>query len=166
MLHLKQRGYLVWQGLQLGSGFEVELTYARGVRVVGDVIGLNDHYEFTPALAHFLALNRDLISQHLPSVQEKIADYRRHYRREYQTKARVLTYRFLSFVYDRPRDPTGLAESSIQFERDMRVRQLMVGSEAVFEAAYDRLAAVTISEATTWWYIFWVRVHHRLPFPV
>jgi hypothetical protein len=31
----------------------------------------------------------------------------------------------------------------------------MVGSEAVFEAAYERLAAVSTSEAATWWYIFW-----------
>jgi len=67
----------------------------------------------------------------------------------------VLTYRFLTYVYDQPRDPTGLAKSSIEFERDLRVRQLMVGSEAVFETAYERLAAVSTSQVATWWYIFW-----------
>jgi hypothetical protein len=109
----------------------------------------------TPPLAKFLALNQDLVLERVRDIEAIIVGYRHHHRKECRAKARILTYRFLSFVYDRPRDPTGLAESSIEFERDMRVRQLMVGNEAVFEAVYQRLSAVSSSELATWWYIFW-----------
>lgn len=147
---------MIWQDLQLGSGFDVELTYARGVQVDGDIIGLNDDYDLTSPLARFLALNRELIPESLAHLEHVLSDYRSRHRHDCHRKNRVLTYRFLSFVYDQPREPTGLAESSIEFERDLRVRQLMVGSEAVFEAAYERLAAVQTTETATWWYIFWV----------
>jgi hypothetical protein len=128
------------------------------VRVDGGIIGLTDDYELTPALSRFLVLNQDLILRRLEHIEATLGGYRQHYRREYRTKANVLTYRFFTHVYDRPQDPTSLAKSSIEFERDLRVRQLMVGSEAVFEAAYERLTVVSTSEAATWWYIFWVRI--------
>jgi len=134
---------------------DVELTYAKNVRVDGGIIGLTDDYELTPALARFLVLNQDLIPRRLEHIEATLNGYRHYYRRECHKKANVLTYRFLTYVYDQPRDPAGLAKSSIEFERDLRVRQLMVGSEAVFEAAYERLAVVSTSEAATWWYIFW-----------
>jgi hypothetical protein len=158
VLQIKRRGHLIWKGLHLGSGFEVELTYGNNVKADGGIIGLNDDYDLTQPLARFLALNQDLVLDRLRNIEAIIASYRHHHRKECRTKARVLTYRFLSFVYDHPRDPTGLAESSIEFERDMRVRQLMVGNEAVFEAAYQRLSAVSSSELATWWYVFWVNL--------
>lgn len=148
---------MVWQDLQFGSGLDVELTYAHGVRVDGGVIGLDDDYDLNPALARFLALNESLIPDRLVYVESALFDYRRQRKKECSMKADVLSYRFLSFVYNKPRDPIGLAESSIALERDLRVRQLMVGSEAIFEAAYKRLSTVGTSEVATWWYIFWVR---------
>lgn len=155
----------MWHGIQLGSGLDVELIYDRHVRVNGEVVGLQDDYHFTSSLARFLALNQSLISDKLSHLEVTIDAYREHHRRECQMKADVLSYRFLSFVYNQPRDPTGLAESSIVSERDLRVRQLMVGSEAIFEITYKRLAAVTTTEAATWWYIFWVRlISHVLNF--
>lgn len=142
--------------MQLGSGFDVELIYARNVRVPGEIIGLNDDYDLTAPLARFLELNQDLISVMLPGLDKTISAYRHHRRKECRWKAQVLTYRFLSYVFDQPRDPGGLVNSFIDFERDLRVRELMVGSEAVLQAAYERLTVVSSSEAATWWYIFWV----------
>lgn len=78
-------------------------------------------------------------------------------REEHGRKVSVLSYRFLDRVYETPREPVGLAESSIEGEADVRVRALMVGSERVFETAYERLREVERSEARAWWYIFWVR---------
>ncbi|KAJ7103568.1 hypothetical protein B0H15DRAFT_812784 [Mycena belliarum] len=155
VLRIKRRGHMQWGDLQLGSGFQIELNYAKDVKVAGDIIGLNDDYELTPDLARFIALNQDLIPRRLGHIEEIISDYRRHHRKECRWKSHVLTYRFLTHVYDRPREPSGLAESSIQFERDSRVRQLMTGNEAVFQTAYERLEAVSTSRAATWWYIFW-----------
>lgn len=128
----------------------------------GDLIGVTEDFELTPPLAHFLALNEDLILSRLGKLEALISAYRRHHEKECRHKAHVLSYRFLSHVYDQPRAPTGLAESSIEFERDLRVRQLMLGNEAVFEAAYDRLCAVSTTETATWWYIFWVFLFHLL----
>jgi hypothetical protein len=155
VLQIKRNGYLLWDEVELGSGFKIQLKYDRKVVLDGDLIGLTEDFELTSPLAHFLALNEDLIFTRLGKIESLIAAYRRHHKKECQYKAQVLSYRFLSHVYDQPRSPTGLAQSSIEFERDLRVRQLMVGNEAVFEAAYSRLCAVSTSETATWWYIFW-----------
>lgn len=165
VLQIKRQGYLVWDGMELGSGFDIQLAYSKNIKVPGDVIGLNDDYDLTPTLARFLAYNRELIPGRLKFMEKTIFNYRRHHRAECRRKHQVLTYRFLSHVYDQPRDPSGLAESSIEFEQDPRVRRLMAGSGAVFEASYERLASVSRSEAATWWYIFWVGLnsHYHLP---
>ncbi|KAJ6604613.1 hypothetical protein DFH09DRAFT_1123281 [Mycena vulgaris] len=155
VLRIKRRGHLEWDGLQLGSGFDIELNYAKDVRVDGDIIGLNDDFDLTPDLARFIALNQDLIPRRLAHIEETLFNYRRHHRKECRWKSHVLTYRFLTHVFDRPRESSGLAESSIQFERDLRVRQLMVGNEAVFQTAYERLEAVSSTPTATWWYLFW-----------
>lgn len=146
----------MYQGVQLGSGLQVQLKYDRGVLADGSVIGLDDDYDLTPALARFFALNERLIPHRLEELEKVLETYRHDHMQQFKTKADVLSYRFLAFVYNQPRDPIGLAESSIESERDLRVRQLMVGSEAIFEITYERLAAVTTTEAATWWYIFWV----------
>jgi hypothetical protein len=156
VLRIKRHGHLRWQGFHFGSGFDVELTYSKNIRVDGGVIGLTEDYDLTRPLAQFLTLNQDLINERVPLIEAALANYRQFYREECRWKSRVLSYRFLSLVYDHPRNPTGLAESSIEFERDMRVRQLMLGSSAVFHAAYERLRVVTSSELATWWYLFWV----------
>ncbi|KAF8961003.1 hypothetical protein BDZ97DRAFT_1830853 [Flammula alnicola] len=155
VLSIKRRGHLTWQGLHLGSGFDIRLKYARDVKLPSEVIGLNEDFDLTSSLARFLEINKQLIDEDLFVIEEKLSQYRRHHRKEFRWKSRVLTYRFLSFVYDRPRDPDGLAQSSIEFERDSRVCHLMAKSDAVFKSAYTRLATVSTSEAATWWYIFW-----------
>lgn len=156
MLQIKRNGYLLWDKVELGSGFKIQLAYDKKVVMDGDLIGLTEDFELTSPLARFLALNEDLIFSRLGKLESLISGYRRHHQKECQHKAHVLSYRFLSQVYDNPRSPTGLAQSSIEFERDLRVRQLMLANEAVFEAAYARLYAVSTTETATWWYIFWV----------
>ena len=146
----------MFEGLNLGSGFDVELTYAKGVVVDGSVIGLNDDYELTTPLARFLALNEELISDPLSRVETIISRYRHYERRECRLKADALSYRFLTAVYNKPQEPAGVTESSIEFERDPRVRKLILESEGAIQIAYDRLVAVSRSELATWWYIFWV----------
>ncbi|TFK57131.1 hypothetical protein OE88DRAFT_1620976 [Heliocybe sulcata] len=155
VLGIKHRGRLPWEGFQFGSGFEIELTYGKNVKVDSSIIGLNDDYDLTQSLARFLAMNQELIPYRLSSLEAALHRYKEHYRKESHFKSHVLSYRFLSYVYDRPRDPSRLAESSFEFERDLRVRQLMAGSEVVFQANYERMEAVSTSEVATWWYIFW-----------
>lgn len=163
VLQVKRRGYLTWHGLQFGSGFDVRLEYAKRVKVSAEVFGLNDDYDLTPPLARFLEVNRHIIQKRLPMIEDNIFSYRHHLRRESQWKSQVLSYRFLSHIYNQPRDPDGLSSSSIAFERDLRVRDLMLNNEAVLQAAYKRLESVSRSAVVTCWYIFWVRncpVHH------
>ncbi|KAI0068240.1 hypothetical protein BV25DRAFT_1867258 [Artomyces pyxidatus] len=155
VLNIKRKGYLTFEGFQLGSGFDVEFVYAKTVHLDGSIIGLNDNYDLTAPLAQFLAMNHTLIQSALPGIHAILVKYRQRCLDECRHKADVLTYRFLSHVYDQPREPAGLAKSSIEFEHDLRVRQLMIGSEAVFEVSYERLMAVSHSELATWWYIFW-----------
>ncbi|RDB29648.1 hypothetical protein Hypma_015565 [Hypsizygus marmoreus] len=154
-LSIKHQGHLVWHGLQLGSGFSVELRYGKKILLAGDAIGLNDDYDLTAPLARFFELNQSHIHDRLPHVEDEISSYRHHHRQVCRRKRQVLTYRFLTDVYDQPRDPDGFTESTIEFELDPRVRQLMANSGTVFKVAYERYAHVTKSEAATWWYIFW-----------
>lgn len=166
ILKIKRRGHLLWQGLQLGSGFGIELKYSRDMTVSSDVIGLTEDFDLTPALARFLQINRKPIDEGLFVIEEKLSHYRRHHRRECQQKKRIMTYRFLAFVYDHPRDPDGLIPTLCEIEGDCRIQELMMKSGEAFRAAYTRLEAVRTSELATWWYIFWVSswIFPRLPF--
>ncbi|KAG6857525.1 hypothetical protein H0H87_000124 [Tephrocybe sp. NHM501043] len=82
VLRIKRKGHLLWNGLQLGSGFIVELQYTKKLSLPGEVIGLNDDYDLTPPLARFFELNRNLIEDWSPHVEEVLGDYRRHNRKE------------------------------------------------------------------------------------
>jgi len=154
-LNIKRKGYLMWEDLQLGSGFDVEIVYNKHVKIDGASIGINDKYDLTPTLAQFLARNHALIHSRVSGIEALLAGYRHFCQQECVTKAEALSYGFLSRVYDRPRDPEGLAQDSIRHEHDLRVRELLVGSEAVFRITYERLVAVSTTELATWWYIFW-----------
>ncbi|PFH54435.1 hypothetical protein AMATHDRAFT_19 [Amanita thiersii Skay4041] len=155
ILRIKSHGYLPWHAVELGSGFDVVLEYSRDVQVSGDVIGLNDDFDLTKPLASFLELNHEAIGLKVQYLEDLINRYRRHERKECLWKRNVLSYRFLSFVYDQPREPTGLAASTILHERDIRVRQLLAGSDPMFDVIYARFSHVTSTEARAWWYIFW-----------
>jgi hypothetical protein len=155
-LNIKRKGYLIWKGLQLGSGFDVEITYDKHVSIDGGLIGINDEYDLTPALARFLAQNHALINSRVSGIEALLAGYRQFCQQGCKTKADVLTYGFLSRVYNHPKDPEGLAQDAIKHENDLRVRQLLVGNEAAFRITYERLVAVSATELATWWYIFWV----------
>ncbi|KAJ3883366.1 hypothetical protein F5051DRAFT_391948 [Lentinula edodes] len=155
VLRIKRNGYLTWDKTQLGSGFQVQLNYDSKVVLDGDLIGLTEDFELTPPLAHFLALNEDVIFSRLGKLEALISSYRRHHQVECRRKTQVLSYQFLPNVYDHPRSTTRLARSAFEFERDLRVRQLLVGSDEIFETAYARLSAVSTTETATWWYIFW-----------
>jgi hypothetical protein len=155
-MKIRRKGYLIWEGLQLGSGFDVEIVYEKHVKIDGGSIGINDEYDLTPTLARFLSQNHALIHSRVSGIEALLAGYRQFCQRECRAKTEALTYGFLPRVYDHPRDPEGLAQDSIKYERDLRVRQLLVGNEAAFRITYERLAAVSTTELAAWWYIFWV----------
>jgi hypothetical protein len=142
--------------MQLGSGFNIELVYGKDVRVDGTIIGITDDFDLTQPLARFLFLNEELITERLENVLAVLTDYRAHHWKHARLKNRVLTYRFLSIVYDHPQNSTTVAEIALESERDLRVRQLIAGNDAIFQTAYERLTHVSTSPAMRWWYIFWV----------
>lgn len=124
----------------------------------GTVIGLTDDFDLNQPLAQFLAMNEHLIPSRLSYIEAALHNYRRHNRKEFEWKRTVLSYGFLTNVYDKPREPDRLSVSAIEMEQDARVRKLMAASVDVFGISYERLEAVTRSELATWWYVFWVRV--------
>lgn len=154
-LRIKRKGHLMWHGLHLGSGFRVELEYSERLQVSGTVIGLNDDFDLTSTLARFLELNMALIDQRHHRIETEMCNYRRYNRRACRWKSRVLTYQFLTNVYDKPQEADELARGAVKFECDARVCQLILRSEAAIAATYQRFGAVSKSEAATWWYIFW-----------
>ena len=155
-LSIVHSGYLVWDGLQLGSGFGLKLRYARGVSYDGSIFGVNAEFDLTDGLAKFLTLNHKAISIRLPEINRKLSEYRRHYSQEFKRKVDSLSYGFLVYVYNRPMDSSGLAKDVIRKEKSPRVRQLLAGSALVFDVTFERLSAVSTSEVAVWWYLFWV----------
>ncbi|KAF9453858.1 hypothetical protein P691DRAFT_771149 [Macrolepiota fuliginosa MF-IS2] len=151
-LRIKRRGKLSWEGIEIGSGFEVELEYTRRIKISGEAIGLTEDFDLTPALARFLEFNQDQIQLRSQAVEEKLFNYKRFHRRESRWKVRVLSYRFLTHIYDRPcRNPSNLCET----EHDARVRHLLKDNTSVFSDTFSRYQSAAQSEPTAWWYIFW-----------
>lgn len=148
-----RRGRLRWEGVEIGSGFEIELEYTKRVKVSGEVIGLTEDFDLTPPLARFLELNRDQIQSRSQVIEEKIFNYRRFHRRESRWKERVLSYGFLIHVYDHPSTDPGLLSES---ERDARVKHLLRDKKPIFEETFARYRSTTQSDTAAWWYIFWV----------
>ncbi|KAI0936419.1 hypothetical protein AcV5_004565 [Taiwanofungus camphoratus] len=155
VLNIKRSGRLLWEGVDLGSGFTVELTYAKNVKADGSLIGLTDDYDLTQPLARFFALNEQIIAERLPHVEAVLRGYRHHSRWECLWKEDTLTYRSLTSVYDQPQSAVDVAQTILKSERDLRVRELVVNNETVFEISYARFSAVSNSALATWWYIFW-----------
>ena len=123
----------MYEGVNLGSGFEVELTYAKGVVVDGSVIGLNDDFDLTTPLARFLTLNEELINDPLASIETILRRYRHQQRKEFKMKMEALTYRFLTAVYDTPQEVSGITETVDEIECDPRVRSLVLENRDVLE---------------------------------
>jgi hypothetical protein len=145
--------------MQLGSGFEIQLAYAKNVVVAGSMLGLNDNYDLTPPLARFLALNEELIHAQLEATETALGNYRTHHYEDCRRKAQVLSYRFLSSAYDQPQDSKSFAKTCVESERDVRVRRLMMGNEDAMQVTFERLSVITRSEASTWWYLLWVSAY-------
>lgn len=155
-LRVKHSGRLKWQGIDIASGFDVELIYSKSVKLDGSAIGLTDDYDLTPTLSRFLAMNRHLVGDKVANLEMILHGYHLHHKRECHRKATTLSYSFLATVFDQPQDSGGVAQIVAQTELDLRVRQLISGNEAILQATYDRILAVSRTELGTWWYIFWV----------
>lgn len=154
-LRIRRHGQLPWEGTDFGSGMAIELDYTKSLKVEASAIGLTDDFELTAPLAKFFAQNEDLISKGLDRVEAALQRYRDHYRKECRWKAKVLSYRFLATVYNRPRDPTALNKNVFELERDHRIRDLILNDNDVFTNTFERLTYVTSSEVNTFWYLFW-----------
>lgn len=152
---IKRRGIASWKGLQLGSGFHVELRYAPYVVVHAPVIGLDDDFNVSPLLARFLLRNQDIVSRNSPKIEGALESYRRHLRKMSRWKQDVLTYSFLTTVYFRPSDATAIAREVEPTEKDLRVREMILSKEDALASTYERVRAVSRTALATWWYLFW-----------
>ncbi|QRW03458.1 hypothetical protein RhiLY_02457 [Ceratobasidium sp. AG-Ba] len=155
VLRLRRHGTLEWKNWSLASGFEVSLHYARHVILDGTVIGLNDAVDLTPQLARFFLLNKRLVDAKISEYLECLRTYRARAHREASSKAATLSYDFLDTVYSHPASPEVVARILVDEEQDVRVRELVVGYEDVFQAMYQRMEYVGKGKISAWWYIFW-----------
>lgn len=160
-LHIKRRGELPWEGFEFGSGLSVELQYTKSLKIESGAIGLNDDFELTDQLAQFLAQNEELISSGVGLLEASLQRYRDHYRRESQWKANVLSYRFLTAVYNRPHDPSVLTKSVLETEQDLRVRDLVRSDSNAISDTFRRLNLVSASPVRLFWYLFWDDIWRR-----
>lgn len=158
VFELKRRGTQFIEGFPLGSGFDIQLTYAHKVQLDGDILGLNDDFDLSPLLAKFLHMNQHLINDRIEVVESALWRYRRTARKEARKKRKALSYGFTTEVWNWPAFPDEAAKTVEGLERDLRVRHLIVEREDALLAAKERMDAVGRSEIATWWYLFWVRL--------
>ncbi|KAH7104776.1 hypothetical protein BKA62DRAFT_693377 [Auriculariales sp. MPI-PUGE-AT-0066] len=155
VFEIKRQGDLMWNRVQLGSGFRLQLTFSESVHTDGTVIGLDEDFDLTPSLARFLSLNAPLVQSQLHVVDTAIATYRRHAWKEIRQKQSTLSYRFLTQVYNKPEEPAHVSDRALNTEQDLRVRSVILSHEDAFLAAFQRMELVTATPVRTWWYIFW-----------
>lgn len=156
VFNIKRKGHLIWKDCDLGSGFDIELVYAKGIKAGMDILGVGDDWELSPTLARFLALNEKLISERIPTIERAVHDFQETHFKECAWKARVLSYRSLVSIYDRPQEPEHLAHC-VEDEADIRVRDMVLASQDAYRAAFERFGMANSSRVAAWWYIFWVR---------
>ncbi|CAG7849321.1 SubName: Full=Uncharacterized protein {ECO:0000313/EMBL:CCA70937.1} [Serendipita indica DSM 11827] len=152
---IRRRGIQYWKDLPIGSGFDVELRYNKDVHLDGDAIGLADEFHLTPTLAHFLHLNRHLIQLHQDGLERKLKAYRKECRKVAKAKQRVLTYGFLTQVYNWPLQPKQVVDVVEKEQADLRVREMFAANVRSLEAAGERMKYAGRSEITVWWFLFW-----------
>lgn len=158
VFELKRRGTQSIEGFPLGSGFDIQLTYARDVQLDGDILGLNDDFDLSPLLAKFLHMNQHLVNDRIEVVEGALQLYRSTARKEARKKRKTLSYGFTTEVWNWPAPPGEVAKTVEGLERDLRVRHLILEREDALLAAKERMDAVGRSEVATWWYLFWVRL--------
>ncbi|KIM22943.1 hypothetical protein M408DRAFT_269120 [Serendipita vermifera MAFF 305830] len=152
---LKYRGSQFWKDLPLGSGFDIELSYTKDIRLDGDAIGIEHDMGMTSTLAKFLHLNRDLVHTRLESLLAGLDEYRRETRKQMRLKQKTLSYHFLAHVYNWPLRPAQVVKAVEQYESDLRVRDLFAANDASLAMVTQRMDIVGRSEITVWWYLFW-----------
>ncbi len=158
VFELKRRGTQLIEGFPLGSGFDIQLTYAPNVQLDGDILGLNDDLDLSPLLAKFLRMNQHLINDRIEMVEGALQRYRSTARKEARKKRKTLSYGFTTEVWNWPAPPGEVAKTVEGIERDLRARHLILEREDALLAAKERMDAVERSEVATWWYLFWVRL--------
>ena len=76
VFNVKHKGDMIWNNVQLGSGFDVCLIYSKKCCVDGDHIGLTYDFELNSVLARFLLINSRLVSANINTLENIIQSYR------------------------------------------------------------------------------------------
>ncbi|KAF8595614.1 hypothetical protein BDV93DRAFT_501109 [Ceratobasidium sp. AG-I] len=154
-LIVRRNGIFYWEGVNLASGFDVALHYARDIILDASPIGLNAELELTPQLARFLLLNKSTLQAGISEYSRLLGSYRAHAHREATAKAMTLSYEFISNVYNTPASPEVISHVLAEHEPNIRVRDLAVGYGDVFLATDERMRCVSQSSVSAWWFLFW-----------
>lgn len=156
VFELKHQGVQFWHDLDLGSGFEVQLTYSKKVKLDGTAIGLDHDIDMNPTLAKFLSFNRHLIQTRSTELSLHFQDYRKHSRKEVDSKHQVLSYHFLTMIYNWPSRAKNVITIIDENEPNEQVRHLFSANQSSLDVANERMKATGRSEVTVWWYLLWV----------
>lgn len=157
VLEIQHQGSLPWQGLELGSGFDVRIKYDKNVYAGADHIGLMTDFALNGRLADFLERNAELIDDKLPIILAVLDDYQSTLAYERSRKAKTMSYDFLRSVYDKL--PMTLKEMEYRLregEANHQLQTLVADHPDAFRAVQERLHAIFRSRATCLWYLFWV----------
>ncbi|KDN51310.1 hypothetical protein K437DRAFT_221651 [Tilletiaria anomala UBC 951] len=171
ILRISHRQRSDFAGYNFSSGFRVTITYYEGQRQdpagltrvrkqvevhASSAFGLHDDFEMTPHLIQFFRDNEHIIRSRLPVIDDVLANYRRHFYCEAREKERVLSYAFLTDIFDNVQLTP--AELMLALRRSgccRDVRRLSSEYQAAVTVLYERMCAVNRSLVHRWWWLFW-----------
>ncbi len=171
VLKIKRRRDNFYAGYNYNSGFDVTIVYEEGRRQdpqgisrvrkklevgASRAFGLQDDCELTAQLAQFMRDNERLIRHRLGAIGDLLTNYRDRFYLEALEKTRVLSYAFLTDVFNRPElSPAELIVALRQSGSCKKVARLSSDYQAAITVLYERLQHVRRSPVHQWWWLFW-----------
>jgi hypothetical protein len=137
--------------------------YKNGVFLAmdGEDLGIAGNFALTNTLARFLQLNRHVIEQNMPRIEDKLAEHRAYFRDEMEEKRRTLSYGFLTDVYGDEHFDRHSLERALTHEEDPQTRALSEVHTGAITFLEERMQAANRDILSQWWYLLWDDIYRR-----
>lgn len=124
-------------------------------------LGIANNFALSNTLARFLQLNRHIIEQRMPKIEERLASHRDYFREEFEDKQRTLSYAFLIDVYGNEHFDRHSLRNALAQEEDQQTRALLDEHTGAITFLEERMQAANRDVISQWWYLLWDDIYRR-----
>lgn len=161
--HSYSSGFKVTLEYHDGRYLQADGRYRGGIDMVldGEELGISSNFAMTNTLARFMQLNRRIIEQNMPLLEDKIDIHRNFFAEEVRAKRRALSYSFLLDVYGNEHLDRSVLADALYGEEDANTRDMLIRHEGSMTLMAERMQAANSSILCQWWYLFWDDLYRR-----